>query len=166
MIHAHAGAKWSIFLCKHRTNSRLHDLASPRRKLRAPSFDAQTKKPACPMVLRPKSSIFAWPPRDLLDGRVSNLRQVSDASVSLDSTDAVFIRPCILNLQCTKWIAHDSKSGVLRSHISNLLMFIFYHLWSIGTNLSLDLHHIYRPPHRILRLHITSQETSNSHNAD
>jgi hypothetical protein len=40
--------------------------------------------------------------------RVYGLRQASDASVPLDSTDAVFIHPCTLAFQCTMWIARKS----------------------------------------------------------
>jgi len=93
---------------------------------------------------------------------VSSLRRASDASVPLDSSDVVSIRHVLLHFHAPRGLP-VTPSGLLGSLSPNLLTFTLHLPWFIGTNLSFDLHHIRRPPRRILRLHITSQETSNSH---
>jgi len=158
---------------------RLHNFASPRRKLhdgatcpppqqsgrtgRAPGFEAQTGKPACVVVLRPKPSISAWPPRDLLD--------VDACSVSAKplTPPSRLTRPTpssSVHVLLPFSAPHGSSMtppGLLGSLSPSLLAFALHLPWFIGTNLSLNLHRIRRPLRRILRLHITSQETSNSY---
>ena len=74
---------------------------------------------------------------------------------------------CTLALLCTTWIANDSARTPWVSQSKPILLaFTLHHPWSIGMNLSLllDLHYLRRLSRHILHLHITSQETFNSHN--
>jgi len=145
---------WSIGRTQH-----LYDFASSRRNIR----DGATYPASSPNRTHRTRPRF-WGPNShtclssglevqitqtihirLAHTRPSRYRCMSSICL-LDSTDTVFIRPYPQSLS------------------PSLLTFVIHHPWSIGTNLSLDLHRIRRPPRRILRLDTTSQETSDAHN--
>jgi len=69
---------------------------------------------------------------------------------------------CTLALLCTTWIANDSARTPWVSQSKPILLaFTLHHPWSIGMNLSLNLH-CRQPSCCILRLYITSEETQHT----
>ena len=146
----------SFYKCIGRTR-RLSDFASPRRKLHdsatcpppqqssrtgcAPGFEAQTGKPTCMVVLRPKppkSSIFTWTPRNLM---LTYVRPPPSFWC---------FHPAWLDWRCLHHVhvlllfraPRGSLDSIrsLESFSLSPLMFILHFPWSIGMNLLLDLH--------------------------
>jgi hypothetical protein len=132
-----------------------------------------------PLVLRPKPktrlhggfeaqtaqlSISSWPSRDLLDV------DACPVSIKLLVPPSYLTRPTPSSSVQVLFLFNAPRglpvtpSGLLESLNPSLQAFVLHRPWFIGTNLSLDLHHIRRLPYRILHLRITSQETSKSHN--
>ena len=122
----------SFYKCIGRTR-RLSDFASPRRKLHdsamcpppqqssrtgcAPGFEAQTRKPTCTVVLRPKPpkpSISTWPQRDFAD-----VDACLDAFESFARARRI-LPSFVLVSPCTMWAIRDS-AGFFRSLGPSLL---------------------------------------------
>jgi len=175
-LYIYAGAKRSNFWMKHRTDTTplrfCFASTQPSWWCHIPSIFTNRTHRTRPRFWGPNSHTCLSSGLEvqitqtihirLAHTRPSRYRCMSSICL-LDSTDTVFIHPYTLALQCTMWIIRDSIRTP-QSLSPSLLTFVIHHPWSIGTNLSLDLHRIRRPPRRILRLDTTSQETSDAHN--
>ena len=119
------------------------------------SFEAQTTK----------LFLLAWPSRNRLDVNACLVfaKPLVPPSRLTRTTSSSFVY--VLLLSNAPQGSSVTPSELLGSLSSSLLIFVFHRHWFIGMNLSPDLHYIRRPPHhRIMHLHITSHETSNSYN--
>jgi hypothetical protein len=121
-------------------------------------FEAQTGKlttsdvDACP-ASRQLSQHF----QDLSRSRrMGSLLELAIAFLP-NLTDDLFIMSIYLLFRAPSELSM-TLPGLLGSLGPSLLVSILHHSWSIGMNLSLDLHRIRRSRRRILHLHITSQE--------
>ena len=112
----------------------------------------------------PKLSISTWPPCDLLDVDACPVFTKSLMSLSRLTRPTLSSSFHVLLLFSAPRGSPVTPPGLLGSLGPRLLAFVLHCPWFIGTNLSLDLHCICRPSRRSLRLHITGQETLNSHN--
>lgn len=152
--------------CKLRNGATCPPSPSSDRKGRAPNFKARTGKPTYMMVLRskpPRPSISTWPPRVLLD--VDTWSPPSPWQLHPAWLDRCHLHPSMYSCSSLhhvdrSWLHLDFLGPSIQAYSYSP----FTDLGSSARTFSFDLHRLRRPPRRILRLHITSQEISNLYN--